>query len=37
LDVTGYLVKMDQPLRPKASAMWLGKTPSDQIDYVDRD
>ncbi len=37
LDETGYLARMDQPQRPKASLGWLGKRPSEQTDYEDRD
>ena len=36
LDATGYLVKLDQPLRPKASCSWLGKQPADQLDADER-
>jgi hypothetical protein len=35
LDVTGYLKK--QQKSTKASVLWLGKAPSDQTDYTDRD
>ena len=37
LDVTGYLAKLDKPDRPKAGSIWLGKAPSEQTDYEDRD
>lgn len=37
LDSTGYLAKLDLPTRPKAGASWLGKPPSEQTDYRDRD
>ncbi|MFA5056510.1 MAG: hypothetical protein WC485_00215 [Opitutaceae bacterium] len=36
MDVTGYLARIDMPMRPKAGAAWLGKVPSQQIDYEDR-
>lgn len=36
LDPTGYLVRLDQPQRPKASCMWLGKVPSDQLSAMER-
>jgi hypothetical protein len=31
LDTSGLLVRLDQPLRPKASCTWLGKQPRDQL------
>lgn len=37
LDVTGYLARLDMPTRPKAGSIWLGKAPSNQIPYVNRD
>ena len=37
LDVTGYLANLDQARRPTLKAHWLGKPPSEQIDYVERD
>ena len=41
LDVTGYLARKNKEAegagRRKASMSWLGKPPSEQIDYVDRD
>jgi len=37
LDVTGYLAKLDMPIRPKAGSAWLGKPVSGQTDYIDRD
>lgn len=36
MDVTGTLVDMDRGKRA-VTVSWLGKPPSDQIDYVDRD
>lgn len=36
LDATGLLVKLDQPMRPKASCTWLGKVPDDQLDADER-
>jgi hypothetical protein len=36
LDTTGLLVKLDQPLRPKASCSWLGKIRDDQLDEDER-
>jgi hypothetical protein len=35
LDVTGYLGSLDKGARTQF--VWLGKSPSDQTDYVDRD
>jgi hypothetical protein len=35
LDVTGYLGSIDKGRQ--AQLAWLGKSPSDQTDYVDRD
>lgn len=37
LDVTGYLLKLTQPQRPKVRTGWLGKPKSEQTDYEDRD
>jgi hypothetical protein len=37
LDATGYLYRMSQDKRPTAGFGWLGKRPSDQTDYIDRD
>lgn len=37
LDETGLLAQMKTGGKPKASAVWLGKRPSQQTDYVDRD
>jgi hypothetical protein len=37
LDVTGYLTELNMATRPKASLTWLGKPPSEQTDYEDRD
>jgi hypothetical protein len=36
LDITGYLARINEG-RKKATAAWLGKRPSNQTDYVDRD
>lgn len=36
LDTTGYLRKISKGI-VKAGATWLGKPPSTQVDYVDRD
>jgi hypothetical protein len=36
LDSSGLLVKLDQPLRPKAGCVWLGKQPSSQLDADER-
>jgi hypothetical protein len=36
LDPTGHLINLDQPLRPKASCMWLGKVRDDQLDEDER-
>jgi hypothetical protein len=36
LDATGLLVKLDQPLRPKATCAWLGKQPADQLNADER-
>jgi len=36
LDTTGYLTRINEG-RKKATATWLGKRPSNQTDYVDRD
>lgn len=36
LDTSGLLVKLDQPLRPKASCAWLGKVRDDQLDADER-
>lgn len=36
LDVTGTLVTLDQPLRPKASCNWLGLVRDDQTDVDGR-
>jgi hypothetical protein len=35
LDITGYLAKLNEG-RKKATATWLGKRPSEQVDYIDR-
>ncbi|GEM_PF-1029525 len=37
LDVTGTLTQLDSTPRPKASGVWLGRPPSEQTDYKDRD
>ena len=41
LDITGCLAKLNEEAKTgkkiKAGLTWLGKPPSDQIDYVDRD
>ena len=37
LDVTGYLVNLDLAQRPKAAFTWLGRPPSRQTPYLDRD
>ena len=37
LDVTGTLKQLNEARRPKIRVQWLGKPPSEQIDYVDRD
>lgn len=36
LDVTGYLASMSRG-KSKAVATWLGKRPSEQVDYSERD
>ena len=36
LDTTGYLRKLSDGV-PKAGMTWLGKVPSDQTNYTDRD
>jgi hypothetical protein len=36
LDSSGLLVNLDQTLRPKASASWLGKVRDDQLDEDER-
>jgi len=36
LDITGYLRMIDKGIS-RVSVLWLGKPPSEQIDYVDRD
>ena len=36
LDTSGLLVKLDQPLRPKAGCLWLGKQPRDQLNTEER-
>lgn len=41
LDVTGCLARLNEESKtgkkPAVSLLWLGKPPSEQIDYVDRD
>ena len=37
LDLTGRLALMDKEPRAKATMVWLGKPPSTQLDYEDRD
>ena len=40
LDVTGYLANLNQDAvrgKSKITLRWLGKPPSTQIDYIDRD
>ena len=37
LDVTGTLKMLNEARRPRIQVQWLGKPPSEQIDYVDRD
>lgn len=40
LDVTGYLTNLNQDAikgKSKITLQWLGKPPSTQIDYIDRD
>ena len=37
LDLTGTLKRLTKPDSGKVQVMWLGKAPSDQINYVDRD
>lgn len=37
LDVTGYLAQLTLTKRPKIGVTWLGRAPSEQTDYVDRD
>lgn len=36
LDATGLLVLLDQPQRPKATCLWLGKVFNDQLDADER-
>jgi len=37
LDITGYLEGLQEGGRPKASVQWLGRPPSEQTDFEDRD
>ena len=37
LDVTGYLAQLTLAKRPKIGLTWLGRAPSEQTDYEDRD
>ncbi len=37
LDVTGYLAKLNEGKRSKASLTWVGKPPSEQTNIEDRD
>ena len=37
LDATGYLAKLNEGKRAKASMTWVGKPPSEQTAYEDRD
>ena len=37
LDQTGFLKKLSEKRKPKAGAHWLGRLPSNQTDYLDRD
>ena len=37
LDLTGTLKRLTKPDSGKVQVMWLGKPPSSQIDYVNRD
>jgi hypothetical protein len=36
LDATGLLMKLDMPVRPKASLKWMGKIKDDQLDADER-
>jgi hypothetical protein len=37
LDLTGTLKQLNEARAPKIQLQWLGKRPSEQTDYVDRD
>jgi len=36
LDVTGTLKRLNMPQSGRVKVQWLGKPPSEQIDYVNR-